>query len=115
MRKNSLNYLINALALLAFSCMVSTGLLLKFIIPPGRESSSKYWLDIHRHDWGDIHAYLGLGFLILVVTHLILHWGWIKAMTWGTRDNPKSLAQRTGVFGTVAIILVIILLPWVIS
>lgn len=35
MRKNALNYLVNLLALLAMPGLVFTGLLIRYILPPG--------------------------------------------------------------------------------
>jgi len=32
-----------------------------------------------RHEWGDIHFYLAIGFVILMVVHIILHWSRIKS------------------------------------
>ena len=31
-----------------------------------------------RHEWGDIHFYLSVLFIALIMVHIILHWNWIK-------------------------------------
>jgi hypothetical protein len=31
-----------------------------------------------RHSWGDIHFYLSLGILVLMLVHIALHWRWVK-------------------------------------
>ncbi len=57
------------------------GVLLAFFIPQGPSSpeSPKYFLNLHRHQWGNIHLYLSIAFILLVIIHLTLDWKWIKA------------------------------------
>jgi hypothetical protein len=63
--------------------MTFIGILLGFVLSEGPASSggSKYFLGLHRHQWGDIHAYLSIAFVVLMAVHLILSWKWIKAKT----------------------------------
>jgi hypothetical protein len=44
---------------------------------PSVSESSKYFLRLHRHDWGTIHFYLSIAFTGLVIIHLIFSWKWI--------------------------------------
>ena len=52
------------------------GLLLAFVIPrgPGRD---KDFLGLHRHDWTDIHLWLSLVFIALLVLHVVFNWRWV--------------------------------------
>jgi len=64
-----------------FLCMVGIvliGLLMGFVIPEGRlgPGQSKFFLGVHRHQWGDIHLWLSLAFTALVVVHIVLAWSW---------------------------------------
>jgi len=66
---------------LMFLCMVGIvliGLLMGFVIPEGRlgPGQSKFFLGVHRHQWGDIHLWLSLAFTALVVVHIVLAWSW---------------------------------------
>jgi len=55
---------------------------LGFVIPKGRYlQSDKYFLGLHRHEWGDIHLYLSIFLLILMTIHLLLNWTWIIQTT----------------------------------
>jgi len=73
-------YLIDTLMFLCILGIVAIGLLMALVIPEGRvgPGQSKYFLGLHRHQWGDIHLYLSLAFAALVLVHLILAWSWIK-------------------------------------
>ena len=87
------------------------GVLLGFFIAKGHgaDEGAKVFLQLHRHQWGDIHLYLSLAFLVFLVTHIILHWGWIKACT--RRHFRSALAL-------IAIVLLpalLILIAWCVS
>ena len=72
------------------------GLLLAFIIPSGKGSySDKYFLDLHRHEWGDLYLYLSLFLLGLLILHIWLNWRWIIQSTkryFGPRWGKALLA-----------------------
>jgi len=85
-----LNFIIVLVALLNLLGLASTGFIMKYILPPGtggcgrrlfgglgREHIKQLW-SMTRHEWGSIHFYLALSFVILMVVHIILHWAWIK-------------------------------------
>ena len=31
-----------------------------------------------RHEWGSIHFYMAVVFVVLMIVHIVLHWTWIK-------------------------------------
>jgi hypothetical protein len=35
-------------------------------------------LGIGRGQWGDIHLWFGIAFVVLMLVHLVLHWDWVK-------------------------------------
>lgn len=76
--KNILKFLIDT-ALFVDLCAIGViGLFLRFVIPEGRGFAvQKYFLGLHRHQWGDIHLYLAVAFLILLFFHIWLNWRWI--------------------------------------
>jgi len=78
MKKNTLKYVVDAALFIDISAVSSIGLLLAFVIPAGRaDSSAKYFLGLHRHQWGDIHLYLSILLMFLLVFHLWSNWNWI--------------------------------------
>jgi hypothetical protein len=79
-QRNALRYLIDALLFVDLSAIAVVGLLLGFVIPRGRDGD-KVFLGLHRHDWGDIHLYLSLALLALLVLHLWLNWRWVVTIS----------------------------------
>jgi hypothetical protein len=78
MKKNDWKYLIDALLFVGMCSLAVTGLLLAFVIPSGKAPDvSKYFLGIHRHAWGDIHLYVALSLLAILVLHVWLNWAWV--------------------------------------
>ena len=82
MKKNSLKYIIDAILFIDICSIALIGLLLGFVIPEGKKhQAAKYFLGLHRHEWGDIHLFLSAILLILLFLHLWLNWTWIVQST----------------------------------
>jgi glucan phosphoethanolaminetransferase (alkaline phosphatase superfamily) len=81
MNKPKLRFVIQALMFLCLMALAGIGLLMEFVLIPGREKIVKYgqnvrlsFLGLDRNDWGDVHLYIALIFLALLAIHLTLHW-----------------------------------------
>jgi len=96
--------LITNVSLLFFFGLLSTGLILKFILPSGsgriqRLSGRGFgggkpvltWFGWDRYQWLDGHFYIAMIFSALLIIHLILNWGWIRGNLWGTKQSPQPL------------------------
>lgn len=81
MKKTDWQYLVDTLLFLCIVGIVFIGLLMGFVLPKGPSAleSAKYFLGLHRHQWGNIHFYLSIAFTVLVIIHLIFSWKWIKS------------------------------------
>ncbi len=126
MKRPLYNVLIDAISFLIFSLMIATGLILKFILPPGSGRIEKLlqggkraeivtYFDLTRHEWGEIHFYISLIFLLLLLVHLILHWQWIKAMLWGTKENPRPLKRKLIILFCGIFLLICMAFPWIVG
>lgn len=87
MKRGTLILLIDALMFLGLSALVGLGLLIKYVLLPGRETWAKYgsrvtltWLGWDRHDWGTVHLVVAVIFLGLLAAHIILHWQMLVAL-----------------------------------
>src|SRR4030043_1927201 len=82
-KESGWRYLVDALLFVCLIGMAFIGVLLGLVISEGPVSSggSKYFLGLHRHQWGDIHAYLSIAFVVLMVVHIVLSWKWVMAKT----------------------------------
>jgi Domain of unknown function (DUF4405) len=113
MDKPQINFLIDALMFLCVMALAGLGLLMKYIMPPGRELWVKYgsnpelsWLGWDRHDWGDIHLYLAIAFLILLLFHIILHWNQILGLFHRWVPNPRWRTRIAMVFLLISLLLI---------
>ena len=48
---------------------------------PNVAEVSKYFLNLHRHQWTNIHLLFAAVFTTFLLLHLILEWKWIKGKT----------------------------------
>ena len=81
MKKINQNLLLDAVLYLLMLLEISTGLLIKYTLLPGREAWAVYgrrvellFWGMDRHQWGNIHLYIGFGIVFLLVLHILLHW-----------------------------------------
>jgi len=95
MKRGTINFVIDLLAFLILLGLGFTGYIIKYVLPPGSggrygrgfrggrgsaeavEQIRQFW-SLGRHDWGDVHFYLAVAFALLMIVHIVLHWGWIK-------------------------------------
>ncbi len=92
MKRTTVNFIVDLISFISLLGLVITGFIIKYILPPGSggghgggfrggrgpsENVKALW-SMTRHEWGDIHFYLSVAFVVLMLVHLILHWTWIK-------------------------------------
>ncbi|MCW5520321.1 DUF4405 domain-containing protein [Aureitalea sp. L0-47] len=105
MKRSRKNFVIDSLAFMFFLFLVSTGIILHYLLPHGSGGSRSIW-GMSRHDWGDIHFYASIGFLAILAIHLILHWNWIVNLIRGKKrmaSGRRSLLGLVGVFSIIAV------------
>ena len=108
MKKSDWQYLVDTLLFLSIAGITLIGFLMGLVIPKGPTApeSSKYFLGLHRHQWSNIHFYLSIAFVILVIIHLILSWKWIKNKS---RQIFKKRWSTALIFTAIASVLLIFL------
>ncbi len=90
MKRSTLNFVIDLLGFVVLLGLACTGFIIRYILPPGTGGRGQalhggqggghieqLW-SMTRHEWGDIHFYLAVLFVILMTVHVILHWNWVK-------------------------------------
>jgi hypothetical protein len=113
MERNRLNFLLDLAIFLVAVCLVTTGLVMRYVLPPGTGGRFQL-LGWGRHDWGSIHFWLAVGIGLLVLVHVTLHWSWVCS-TLGRMIYPSDVSSTSssmrarGIYGCVAIILVAVL------
>jgi Domain of unknown function (DUF4405) len=124
MRRATLHRLIDCLALAGFVLVVSTGFLLRYVLPPGSgrlqgtgvgfgamERPMTVLWGLTRQGWGDMHFWLSVGLMGVFALHLLLHWRWIRSnLRGGTRD-ASGIRVGLGIVGLLALVAVAVI-PW---
>lgn len=90
MKRSTVNFIVDLTSFVVLVGLAVTGGIMKWVLPPGtgglgreisggqgREQIERLW-GMGRYDWGDIHLWLGIIFIVLILVHLVLHWGWVK-------------------------------------
>jgi len=96
MKRTTINFIVDFISFVDLLFLAVTGSIMKYILPPGTggyygrgfrggrgfytadgPEPIKYFWSMTRHEWGYIHFYLAVGFVTLMVVHIILHWTWI--------------------------------------
>ncbi|MCF6156179.1 MAG: DUF4405 domain-containing protein [Candidatus Brocadia sp.] len=79
--KSKVNLVIDALMFLCVMAMAGIGLLMKFVLLPGKDTWAVYGRKVElflfgmdRHQWGTLHLIIAFAFLGLLVLHILLHW-----------------------------------------
>ena len=90
------------LSFVALTLMLSTGIFLKSTLPP-RSGGNEVW-GLSRHEWGDLHFYLSVFFLLLMSAHLATHVKFIKNAIMGKVSAEKYYRIVIGIFGVIALI-----------
>ena len=91
MLRSTTNFILALVLFLNLLALAFTGYVMKYILPPGtggvgrilhggsgRGINVKELWSMTRHEWGSIHFYLAVMFVVLMIIHIILHWTWIK-------------------------------------
>jgi hypothetical protein len=113
MDKPRLNFIIDAVMFVLLMTIAGIGLLMKFVLIPGRERWVKYGRHVElylfgmdRHEWGTIHLYLALILLGVLAFHLFLHWQMIVALFQRLITTPRTRTVVLWIFLLVTLFLI---------
>lgn len=105
MKRTHLNFLIDLAAALLFLCMLATGFLLSFPLPPGTNKSLTLW-GLSRHQWGGVHFWISGALLAVLLVHLALHWQWVVSVV-RQRLGQAAPAEKTALASGFLAVLVV--------
>ena len=114
MKRPTLNLIVDGLALTGFVFLISTGLIMHFVLPPGsgggpggHRVAITIW-GLSRHQWGEIHFWIAVGLLIVLSLHLFLHWRWVVSTVCGLNKETSGLRVILGILALLALVLVLV-------
>jgi hypothetical protein len=95
--RSKFNFALDAVSLALMASLAITGFTMSLALPAGPRGGSRGlgppdFLGMSRHDLADIHFWIAVAFLSVLVVHLIMHWAWVSAMT---RKVLRLPAKRT--------------------
>lgn len=103
MRQPTVNLVIDSAAFAAFLLLTSTGVLLRYVLPPGSGRRTVIW-SLDRHEWGQVHFWISMAFLTCLAVHLVVHRRWILSMIRGRPREGSALRVALGIVGLVAVL-----------
>jgi hypothetical protein len=102
MRRANLNFVIDAVALVPFVFLTATGVLVRYVLPPGSGHFSTLW-GMDRHEWGQLHFWIAVILMASLGLHLFLHWRWVVCMVKGRPSEGSGLRVTLAVVGVMAL------------
>jgi hypothetical protein len=102
MSKSAVNFLIDAVALAAIMLLSATGVLIRYVLPPGSGHFSQLW-GMDRHQWGQIHFWIAVVLLTTVALHFFLHWHWVVGMVKGRSDRGSAMRVGLAIAGVLVL------------
>ena len=87
-------------------CLTGTGVLLKFVLERG-----SFWMGLGRHDWAEIHFWLSVALVGVIVTHLVWHASWIAACWRRNFGRARSIWTVALVAAATALIALPLVVP----
>jgi len=103
MKRTDINFTLDMTAFIGFVVMTITGILMRYMLPPGSGHHSTIW-SLDRHEWGDIHFWISAAFFSLLALHLVLHWRWILSVVTGRPREGSGFRAGLGIIGLLAAI-----------
>jgi len=99
--KAKLNFLVDAIILVAFIAVALSSVILLAMPHEGFRGGRNpaYYetvLFLTRSDWNDAHVWVGLALMAGIVVHLVLHWRWIVSMVRGFVRGGRSAPPWPG-------------------
>jgi hypothetical protein len=92
MNRGKLNFVLDSTAAILMITLAATGLITRFVLPQGSGQWRSLW-GLTRHQWGDIHFWLAALLVLVLITHVALHWNWVGCVisNWKKRaDNIRN-------------------------
>jgi hypothetical protein len=108
------NLLIDLIAAALMIGMLATGYILRFPLPPGTNKDLTLW-GLTRHQWGDVHFWISLGLIAVILLHLSLHWQWIALSVRRKLSRTKAApgpALVSGLMTFLILVAVLFLFGW---
>jgi len=103
MKRSTLIFIIDAIAFVGFVFLITTGILMRYVLQPGSGHYSTIW-GLDRHEWGGVHFWISIIFFSLLAVHLLMHWRWIAGFVTGRPREGSGLRVGLGIVGLLTLV-----------
>ncbi|CCE22786.1 DUF4405 domain-containing protein [Methylotuvimicrobium alcaliphilum] len=103
MKRSQLNFIIDIVAFAGFVFLTTTGVLLRYLLPPGSGRFATIW-GLDRHQWGTVHFWVSVLFFAILALHLLLHWRWVVGFISGRVTEGSGLRLGLGLVGVLTLV-----------
>ena len=103
MKRTAVNFFVDAAAFAAFVLLTATGLIERYLLPPGTGRFRALW-GMNRHEWGEVHFWIAVVVAAVLALHLVLHWKWIVGVLRGRSPEGSGWRVALGVVGLIALL-----------
>jgi hypothetical protein len=104
MKRAALISLIDVVAFIAFLFLTSSGILLRYLLPPGSGRWSEVW-GMTRHQWSELHFWIAVFFFAVLAFHLLQHWRFVLGLFRGHLQECTRLRVALGLVGLVSVVM----------
>ncbi len=97
-RRTATNFVVDAVAFAAFVLLVATGLVERYLLPPGTGRFQSL-AGMNRHQWGEVHFWIAMVLMTALAAHILLHWNWIVCVIRGRKTEASGYRVALGIVG----------------
>ena len=123
--KNYINYALDVILLLSIAFTLTSSYIVWFVLPRGMgQHGSSYcsqwgqglagnWVTVlgwPRYIWIEIHNWASVALLVVILLHIIFHWGWIVETTKRVRSYIGKRVRKATELYIAAVVLFILFL-----
>ena len=110
-QRSGFSFLIDLLAFVGFVSLLTTGLVMRFILPSGTGPSrlktaakGTLLLGMDHHQWGNLHFWIACVLLGILTVHVLLHGKWLLAKVRGKPGAGSGWRLAMGMVGLLGLL-----------
>lgn len=112
--RTTINLVLDFGAAVTFLGMLATGYILWIPLPRGTNNALTLW-GMGRHQWGDVHLWISVVLLGILLVHVALHWEWLVETLrhrFGLAGKSPSQVLASGITALAGLCVAFALFAW---
>jgi hypothetical protein len=110
MSRTLINFLLDALLLLAFAVLIWSSVIVRFVFPPGADTKGWYLWGLNFDQWATVQFAMVTALALGILIHVMLHWSWVCGVIASrvVRDKKTKLDDGTQTLYGVCLLILIL-------